>query len=372
MKKLIGISLLLLLLVGCSEEKKPTTTSTSSSQVEKKAEAHTLTMEALVVAVYLENYQEQHPKKNLVTALNDVLGQKEFAIREIEGTYYANQTNGEIASDITVNGATISSRNYKGEQLKSEETYSIRTLTNKYSKYQKRLKRIFTKAQGNSDEIIPLTTEEVVAAAYVEIYLNDAGDVSETIRQLLADQITLTENAGNYQFVQNVSDSQIDFTVEEDQIIGTLASGTKKYAVSQLEEDYQHYQGRLAELVAAAKTGTTTTAASEEEATTPTETIPETSTVNTKNLTSQQAITWVENYLATNNSATPTTDSLVYETQMVNRYLLILMHRISADGLNNNLAEVYRVDGNGNLQKSDRAAVTNTASWTTVSTQYLE
>jgi hypothetical protein len=95
----------------------------------------------------------------------------------------------------------------------------------------------------------------------------------------------------------------------------------------------------------------------------------ETKQVNTKNLTENQAITWVENYLLSNNVTAEAIGNLTVTTKLdANNYLLITTLDPNAAAEGGRPAGIFRIDSHGNLQIGNPTSVEGP--WTTVSEEY--
>ena len=94
------------------------------------------------------------------------------------------------------------------------------------------------------------------------------------------------------------------------------------------------------------------------------------SSIDTKKLTEDQAITWVKNYLLSQGATNEEIDEAGFQTQLSNSgYLEISMYTWTPAHMTKTLAYIYRVNDSGELQEG---SIYNDDSWTTISTDYIE
>ncbi|ODJ55092.1 hypothetical protein BFR38_09645 [Brochothrix thermosphacta] len=131
---------------------------TSKQLSSLKGDTETFSQEEIAVTVYLNNYLNQYPNKNIDTAISDVLNQSEFRINKLnEGHFIINQSpilsSGVLASEVTFDTDSISSKDFNGNQLKYEKTYNIKELTKTYSGYLDKIKQVILYSDANTKSL---------------------------------------------------------------------------------------------------------------------------------------------------------------------------------------------------------------------------
>lgn len=377
----LGLAFGVLLVSGCSqqtpiEDSKPKEKITSSTEkaietkektkdsTEKNKEKKeiSLTKEEISLAVYLDNYLDQHSDKTIETALADVVEQKEFAITSInKDSFNVTQapalSGGLVASEVTITSDSISSKNFHGNQLKYEKDFTIKELTDKYGAYQDKLKEIVSASVSKSDKTSNLSNEELAMAVYVDNYL--AGDISATINNLLSDaHLIFTDTSTGFSIVQGSYSSQEDITVNDNTITCILHSGAtdtveKSFNSNEINTKYENYSTKLKELITLGKSNSQKDSSDN---------------VDTKNLTEEQVKTWMKNYLIQyeNMDLDMVNNRVIVELSTDDDGYLIVNPR-STGGQAISSMGWYRINQEGALQKQNMSD----NSWQTVSTTYL-
>ncbi|MGY3767052.1 hypothetical protein ACWOAH_11045 [Vagococcus vulneris] len=196
-------------------------------------------------------------------------------------------------------------------------------------------------------------------AIYIDNYLQ-SDDISGTINQFITEptkKIIFTQTADGYSLAQGTRSSQEDFIIKNNSIICILHDGAtdtieKNYDINEINQKYQNYEAELTQLVESGEQAASTTPAS----------------INTKNLTNDQAITWIRNYLIQTGNSNEDLKKISYMPQMsTDGYLEIFLYTSNVTGEHKTIQALYRIDENGHLQLSSSS---NT--WETVSTSYIE
>lgn len=237
-----------------------------------------------------------------------------------------------------------------------------------------------------------LNNKELSLAAYAQNYIKDRSDdinvnIVSTLNHMLSDSFLFrfTEADDGYNLDGIQQTYRQNFKFSGNQIICTLSpsdaytfvqNGTSTISVDidEIQTSFQSYKGLL-------KLLTYSVPASEEysyrlrETAMPSQSQSSSTTsfnsdVNTRNLTTQQAVDWVKNYMLQDGATQGAVDDTGFECRMdTDGYVKIYVYMWVPTHAYRRLDYTYRIDGNGYLQ---REYGMGTDKWDTVSTRYIQ
>lgn len=220
-----------------------------------------------------------------------------------------------------------------------------------------------------------LTNEELVVAAYIKNHIQeDQGDTIPIYMTNLLNKALLklnkTDNGYSVDGIQQTVKD--DYQIKGDKIISTISpsdftynngQSTNTLALSTIQSEFQSYKGMLTLLTNYIKISEELDNRNKKEAL-------EKQQVDTSNLTEDQAISWVKNYLKSNGATEEELADAGFKTLLSDEgYLTIEMFTWTPTHNDRTLAYIYRVNGDGYLQEGN---IANTDSWNTISTSYIE
>lgn len=220
-----------------------------------------------------------------------------------------------------------------------------------------------------------LTNEELVVAAYIKNHIQeDQGDTIPIYMTNLLNKALLklnkTDNGYSVDGIQQTVKD--DYQIKGDKIISTISpsdftynngQSTNTLVLSTLQSEFQSYKGMLTLLTNYIKISEELDNRNKKEAL-------KKQQVNTTNLTEDQAISWVKNYLKSNGATEEELADAGFKTLLSDEgYLTIEMFTWTPTHNDRTLAYIYRVNGDGYLQEGN---IANTDSWNTISTSYIK
>lgn len=220
-----------------------------------------------------------------------------------------------------------------------------------------------------------LTNEELVVAAYIKNHIQeDQGDTIPIYMTNLLNKALLklnkTDNGYSVDGIQQTVKD--DYQIKGDKIISTISpsdftynngQSTNTLAFGTLQSEFQSYKGMLTLLTNYIKISEELDNRNKKEAL-------KKQQVDTSNLTEDQAISWVKNYLKSNGATEEELADAGFKTLLSDEgYLTIEMFTWTPTHNDRTLAYIYRVNGDGYLQEGN---IANTDSWNTISTSYIE
>ncbi|EIB6117672.1 hypothetical protein K9D10_002647 [Enterococcus faecalis] len=220
-----------------------------------------------------------------------------------------------------------------------------------------------------------LTNEELVVAAYIKNHIQeDQGDTIPIYMTNLLNKALLklnkTDNGYSVDGIQQTVKD--DYQIKGDKIISTISpsdftynngQSTNTLAFGTLQSEFQSYKGMLTLLTNYIKISEELDNRNKKEAL-------EKQQVDTSNLTEDQAISWVKNYLKSNGATEEELADAGFKTLLSDEgYLTIEIFTWTPTHNDRTLAYIYRVNGDGYLQEGN---IANTDSWNTISTSYIE
>lgn len=220
-----------------------------------------------------------------------------------------------------------------------------------------------------------LTNEELVVAAYIKNHIQeDQGDTIPIYMTNLLNKALLklnkTDNGYSVDGIQQTVKD--DYQIKGDKIISSISpsdftynngQSTNTLSLSTLQSEFQSYKGMLTLLTNYIKISEELDNRNKKEAL-------EKQQVDTSNLTEDQAISWVKNYLKSNGATEEELADAGFKTILSDEgYLTIEMFTWTPTHNDRTLAYIYRVNGDGYLQEGN---IANTDSWNTISTSYIE
>ncbi|MGC5927933.1 hypothetical protein [Enterococcus faecalis] len=220
-----------------------------------------------------------------------------------------------------------------------------------------------------------LTNEELVVAAYIKNHIQEGqGDTIPIYMTNLLNKALLklnkTDNGYSVDGIQQTVKD--DYQIKGDKIISTISpsdftynngQSTNTLSLSTLQSEFQSYKGMLTLLTNYIKISEELDNRNKKESL-------EKQQVNTSNLTEDQAISWVKNYLKSNGATEEELADAGFKTILSDEgYLTIEMFTWTPTHNDRTLAYIYRVNGDGYLQEGN---IANTDSWNTISTSYIE
>lgn len=255
-----------LFLGGCANKQNSNTTTSKQNEsvhkvkpIPKKVK---LADKELAVAAYLENYINQFDTKDIPSAIKSNLKQPEFNIIRTDKIKYQVDEAKELsanlmASEVEIDGDSISSKDFNGNQLKGTKKYTRDQLNQKYGAYQKKIDQLIKVNKNTEDKLEKLNNEELAMAAYV---LNAAGTQAafeETLNQINDDA---TEGACTFE--SNPFKIRVEplgnigtFEILQGQVVGDFTNGGSpdtqevKYSVKELDTRYKQFKPKLDELI---------------------------------------------------------------------------------------------------------------------------
>lgn len=264
---LLGFVVIVTLFLGGCANKQNSNTITSKQNesvhkvkpIPKKVK---LADKELAVAAYLENYINQFDTKDIPSAIKSNLKQPEFNIIRTDKIKYQVDEAKELsanlmASEVEIDGDSISSKDFNGNQLKGTQKYTRDQLNQKYGAYQKKIDQLIKVNKNTEDKLEKLNNEELAMAAYV---LNAAGTQAafeETLNQINDDA---TEGACTFE--SNPFKIRVEplgnigtFEILQGQVVGDFTNGGSpdtqevKYSVKELDTRYKQFKPKLDELI---------------------------------------------------------------------------------------------------------------------------
>lgn len=220
-----------------------------------------------------------------------------------------------------------------------------------------------------------LTNEELVIAAYIKNHMQeDQGDnIPIYMTNLLNKALLKLNKTDNGYSVDGIQQTvKDDYQIKGDEIISTISpsdfaynngQSTNALSIHTLQSEFQSYKGMLTLLTNYIKLSEELDNRNKKEAL-------EKQQVDTSNLTEDQAISWVKNYLKSNGATEEELADAGFKTILSDEgYLTIEMFTWTPTHNDRILAYIYRVNGDGYLQEGN---IANTDSWNTISTSYIE
>lgn len=264
---LLGFVVIVTLFLGGCANKQNSNTITSKQNesvhkvkpIPKKVK---LADKELAVAAYLENYINQFDTKDIPSAIKSNLKQPEFNIIRTDKIKYQVDEAKELsanlmASEVEIDGDSISSKDFNGNQLKGTQKYTRDQLNQKYGAYQKKIDQLIKVNKNTEDKLEKLNNEELAMAVYV---LNAAGTQAafeETLNQINDDA---TEGACTFE--SNPFKIRVEplgnigtFEILQGQVVGDFTNGGSpdtqevKYSVKELDTRYKQFKPKLDELI---------------------------------------------------------------------------------------------------------------------------
>ncbi|MBM6585292.1 hypothetical protein [Pediococcus acidilactici] len=255
-----------LFLGGCANKQNSNTTTSKQNEsvhkvkpVPKKVK---LADKELAVAAYLENYIDQFGTKDIPSAIKSNLKQPEFnIIRSDKNKYQVDEAKelsaNLMASEVEIDGDSISSKDFNGNQLKGTQKYTRDQLNQKYGAYQKKIDQLIKVNKNTEDKLEKLNNEELAMAAYV---LNAAG--TQAAFEETLDQINDDATEGACTFESNPFKIRVEplgnigtFEILQGQVVGDFTNGGSpdtqevKYSVKELDTRYKQFKPKLDELI---------------------------------------------------------------------------------------------------------------------------
>lgn len=255
-----------LFLGGCANKQNSNTTTSKQNEsvhkvkpIPKKVK---LADKELAVAAYLENYIDQFDTKDIPSAIKSNLKQPEFnIIRSDKNKYQVDEAKelsaNLMASEVEIDGDSISSKDFNGNQLKGTQKYTRDQLNQKYGAYQKKIDQLIKVNKNTEDKLEKLNNEELAMAAYV---LNAAG--TQAAFEETLDQINDDATEGACTFESNPFKIRVEplgnigtFEILQGQVVGDFTNGGSpdtqevKYSVKELDTRYKQFKPKLDELI---------------------------------------------------------------------------------------------------------------------------
>lgn len=228
-----------------------------------------------------------------------------------------------------------------------------------------------TKTSASSKEIEkPLFTDEDYAAAgYLSIYL-EAKDNKQSIDDLFyfitkepEGNVTFTKEKDGFTLGQGTAGSTMTFKVEKDKVTRiSPAKNNFSWSKKELDKTFKDYQKLVEKLVVIGKENKENHKQAEVEA-------AKKEVIDPKNLTEEQAITWIKNYLIQNGATEEGLNkNSEFQSSMTDGYLIISQYLPVPTGAHKKMTYQFRINSNGHLEKKYIASNEN---WEVISTEYI-
>lgn len=231
------------------------------------------------------------------------------------------------------------------------------------------LSQIKTRISSKEKEKPLFTDEDYAAAGYLSIYL-EAKNNTKSIDDLFyfitkepEGNITFAKDKDGFTLGQGTAGSTMTFRVEKDKVIRiSPAENNFSWSKKELDKTFKDYQKLVEKLVVIGKENM------ENHKKTEVETAKK-ETVDPKNLTEEQAITWIKNYLIQNGATEEglNKDS-EFQSSMLDGYLVVTQYLPVPTGAHKKITYQFRVNSNGQLEKR---YITSGEDWEVISTEYI-
>lgn len=225
-----------------------------------------------------------------------------------------------------------------------------------------------------------LTNEELVVAAYIKNHMQeDQGDnIPIYITRMLGTAIlkfNKTDNGYSIDGVQQavydkaqIADGKITCTISPSDFKYNNGQSTATLSVDSLQSEFRSYKGMMTLLTNYIKISEELDTRNKQEGMKKQES---NSQIDTKNLTEDQAITWVKSYLKSNGATDEELEDTGFKASLSDDgYLIIEMFTWNPAHTSRTIYARFRIDGDGNLQKTVNAM--GEEPYETVSTTYLD
>lgn len=234
------------------------------------------------------------------------------------------------------------------------------------------------KTESSSEES-KLTSEEIATAVYIESYRDTYGGGNRSIKltvdsflQVPFFEIDFLNNEYSIGCGTGPSTQKITFdgsTIISRQLPSATEYKDTGYQQSAIEKEYHDEKESLDALKTLSESNKKAYAASSA-ANKANSTVSTGSSVDTKNLTSDQAITWVKNYLLSQGATQAEVDDTGFKTQFDdNHYLQVLVYQWPPVHVSRILTYIYRINASGELEEEEG---TSSGNFNVVSSEYIE
>lgn len=250
----------------------------------------------------------QNSTKSVESAIEEVTNQPEFMINQTNDMYIVNQagtlTKGILSSNVKIDSTNIYSRDFDGNQQSAEQNYTVEELTNKYSPYVAKIKALVAHSQTNKENITNLTNEEFVMAYLIESRDANSTTIDDFIPSMLNGTWFLEKTDVGYTLRDRTGINELNFIIDESTVTSNEESD-KPINTKELNLKYKSFKNDLEKLVTKFTDLEAERIASSQQ-----------SQVDTKSLTSEQAISWVKKYLLQKGATNTELDSIDYQTEI--------------------------------------------------------
>ncbi|MDT2841026.1 hypothetical protein [Vagococcus carniphilus] len=213
----------------------------------------------------------------------------------------------------------------------------------------------------SEQKVTQFTHEELAMAVYVDNYVDNHKDITSTIDSINSNQnLTMSEENNLFTISQGTYSSQQNISIVDTEIVCTIHSGKdnsveKKLEVKSINEKYEKYHDQIQNMIAIGKNNNEKLAKN---------------SIDTKNLSTEQAITWVKNYLIQQGANNDEFDEVIFKTQMSSEgYLEICIYTWNLAKTAQTLSSIYRISSDGKLEQG---STSSSDTWSVVSDSYIQ